>query len=529
MNQNHKSRGSIVGFLIRSYILFTLLVVLAGVLTVTVFLFLASSDLLKWSDNNPGKYVDLLSEEDYDEFPAEQIFGHRGAFLILDENHQELYRSDEELQLSYTPEELSIIPAFDKDVEVRIETYQDDEDRRIVVVTKKRTPAEGQETKIMTVFDEDFHVLFTSDRLPLETLTRQEFDLYSMRPTDELITTRYDFTTADGSPRTMLIRSDSLEEIYNQKINTAFTWILGIFAVEYILLILLFVVVINRKIKKPLRLLQQAMIRFPDEHGEMNISYSGPKEFVRIFDHFDRMSQCLSITEQENKALQEQKQSMLADISHDLKTPITVIQGYARALHDGLMEESQRDAYLDAIYHKSELLTQLINAFSEYNKLEHPTYEIHPVPTDVCEYARQYLSEKYDEIETAGFQLQVEIPETPLKYSLDAFQFRRILDNLISNAFRHNPRGTTILFEVSKRAEGICLTVADDGVGVPPELAPRIFEPFTVGNASRTRDGTGLGLSIARKIVLLHGGTISLRIPPREGYSTEFEILLPDN
>lgn len=529
MNQNHKSRGSIVGFLIRSYILFTFLVVLAAVLTVTVFLYLASSDLLKWSDDNPGKYADLLTTEDYEAFPVERIFGDRGAFVVLDGAGQICYQSDPSLQLAYTPEEQSVIPAFDKDVEVRIETYQDDQDQRVVLVTKKRTPTNGQETKVLTVFDEELRVRYTTDQLPLEKLTQREFRLYAMLPTDELITTCYHFTAEDGSPRTMLIRSDSLEEVYNQKINTTFTWILGIFVVEYVLLILLFVAVINRKIKKPLRLLQQAMIRFPDDRGGVEISYSGPKEFVRIFDHFDRMSQCLSITEQENKALQEQKQSMLADISHDLKTPITVIQGYARALHDGLMEEGQRDAYLEAIYHKAELLTQLINAFSEYNKLEHPTYEIHPAVTDVCEYARQYLSEKYDEIEAAGFQLQVEIPETPLRYPLDAFQFRRVLDNLISNAFRHNPRGTTIFFEVSKRPGGVCITVADDGVGVPPEIAPRIFEPFTVGNASRSRDGTGLGLSIARKIVLLHGGTIALKIPPREGYRTEFEILLTDS
>ena len=529
MKQNHKSRGSIIGFLIRSYILFTLLVILAAVLTVTVFLFLASNDLIKWSDDNPGKYADLLEAEEYEEFPAEQIFGDRGAFVVLDADYQILYRSDDTLTIPYTPEELEFLPAFDKDVEVRIEDYLDDEDEHVTVVTKKRTPVNGQETKVMTVFDDAYSVQYTTDDLPREELTYREFQLYAMLPTDELITTGYRFTAEDGSSRIMLIRSDSLEEIYDQKINAAFSWVLGIFLVEYVLLILVFVVVINRKIKKPLRLLQQAMLRFPDDHGELEISYSGPREFVRIFDYFDRMSQCLSITEEENKALQEQKQSMLADISHDLKTPITVIQGYARALHDGLMEESQRDAYLEAIYHKAELLTQLINAFSEYNKLEHPTYELHPVSTDVCEYARQYLSEKYDEIETAGFGLQVEIPETPLRYPLDAFQFRRVLDNLIANAFRHNPRGTTILFEVTPRPGGVAVIVADNGVGVPPEIAPRIFEPFTVGNASRSRDGTGLGLSIARKIVLLHGGTISLKLPPREGWSTEFEILLTDS
>ena len=528
MKQERKSRGSIVGFLIRSYILFTLLVVLAAVVTVTVFLYLASSDLIKWSDDNPGKYLDLLTEETYEEFPTEQIFGEAGAFSILDEDLRILYQSDPEWGLPCTPEELGFVPAFDKDVDVRLEEYLDDEDQRVTVLTKKRTPTEGQETKVMTVFDEDLQVQYTTDRLPRETLTEREFQLYAMLPTDALITTRYDFTAADGSPRIMLIRSDSLEEVYDQKINTAFTWVLGTFLVEYVLLIFIFVVLIHRKIKKPLQLLRQAMIRFPDEHGEMEISYSGPREFVRIFDHFNRMSQCLTITEQENKALQEQKQSLLADISHDLKTPITVIQGYARALHDGLMEEGQRDAYLEAIYHKAELLTQLINAFSEYNKLEHPTYQLHPTETDLCEYVRQYLSEKYDEIETAGFQLEVEIPETPLRCQLDGFQFRRVLDNLLSNAFRHNPPGTTIFVEVARRPRCIAVTVADNGVGVPPEIAPRIFEPFTVGNASRSRDGSGLGLSIARKIVLLHGGAISLKTPPRAGYRTEFEILLPD-
>ena len=219
--------------------------------------------------------------------------------------------------------------------------------------------------------------------------------------------------------------------------------------------------------------------------------------------------------------------TLIADISHDLKTPITVIAGYIDAICDGKVPPQETQRYLRAIQGKAEALTELVNAFHEYSKVEHPEFVIHPRRTDLCEFSREYLAGKYEEIDLAGFSLEVSIPEKPVWCLLDELQFRRVLDNLVANALRHNRLGTVLYVDLSVSGASAVLRVADNGAGIPQDRAARIFEPFVVGSDARSGKGSGLGLAITRRIVELHGGTITLSSHPAPGRSTEFVVKLP--
>ena len=150
-----------------------------------------------------------------------------------------------------------------------------------------------------------------------------------------------------------------------------------------------------------------------------------------------------------------------------------------------------------------------------------------PERIDLCEFLREYLAEKYEEIDLAGFALEVSIPETPLVCMLDPLQFRRVLDNLLSNALRHNRLGTILYFGVAAAGQWALVKVGDNGAGIPPERAKHIFEPFVVGSEARSGQGSGLGLAITRHIVEKHGGIIALNPRPPAGRSTEFQLRLP--
>ena len=102
-----------------------------------------------------------------------------------------------------------------------------------------------------------------------------------------------------------------------------------------------------------------------------------------------------------------------------------------------------------------------------------------------------------------------------------------MLDNLLSNALRHNRLGTVLFFDLTAGGGWATLRVADNGAGIPPERARDIFEPFVVGSDARSGRGSGLGLSITRRIVEKHGGTIALSSSPAPGHSTEFVLQLP--
>ena len=165
---------------------------------------------------------------------------------------------------------------------------------------------------------------------------------------------------------------------------------------------------------------------------------------------------------------------MIADISHDIKTPVTVICGGIDAICDGKVPPSDLDRTLRMIRRRADTLAQLTDDFHEYAKVEHPAFVLHTERADLCEFLREYLAAKYDEIELAGFSLETQIPEHPVWCRIDCHQLTRALDNLLSNALRHNRLGTALFFAVTREDRRAVVWIADNGEGIPPERRARI-------------------------------------------------------
>ena len=271
--------------------------------------------------------------------------------------------------------------------------------------------------------------------------------------------------------------------------------------------------------------LNRAMQLLSDGKNNEEIIYSGPKEFVEICESFNVMVNKLESIELEKDKLIKDKQSMLADISHDLKTPITTIQGYSKALADGVISPDEYEKYFNIIYSKANRLTELINIFYEYSKLEHPSFKLVLEEVDLAEYLREYIAIKYEDILENGFNIEVDIPEEVMECKIDKIQFQRVLDNILGNAMKHNPVGTEIYVALSGERGSYKIIIADNGVGIPQEIVNNIFSPFTVGDESRnTKQGSGLGLTITKTIVEMHNGTIKLNKSLQRMYKTVFEI-----
>ncbi len=202
---------------------------------------------------------------------------------------------------------------------------------------------------------------------------------------------------------------------------------------------------------------------------------------------------------------------MISDIAHDLRTPITTVSGYAKALSDGLIPDDQIPEYLDAIRAKSTRMEELINLLFDYSKLESEGFSLSKNECDLCEVVRECVAFQYQDIEAAGMEVDVDIPEEAFMVSMDKLQFSRAINNLITNAIRHNPAGTKIGVFVIRDIHRIYVAVADNGTPISEELAENLFDPFAMGDASRTtKGGSGLGLSIVKKVIELHGFTLRL-------------------
>ncbi len=214
---------------------------------------------------------------------------------------------------------------------------------------------------------------------------------------------------------------------------------------------------------------------------------------------------------------------MLSDIAHDLRTPITTVSGYSKALSDGMVSEDRKQEYLNAIQAKSERMNDLITLLFDYVRVDSEGFKLNKTKLDICEIVRESAAMMYQDIEDAGMTLDVDIPEEQIYVQADKIQFERVVTNLITNAIRHNKPGTEIGVYLQNEDDNTKIMIADTGEMIPEEKVETIFNPFVMGDESRkSGGGTGLGLSIAKKVVELHGFTIRLVQKP---YIARYDIL----
>ncbi len=237
--------------------------------------------------------------------------------------------------------------------------------------------------------------------------------------------------------------------------------------------------------------------------------------------------------EAERKLLYEQKRNlMLSDIAHDLRTPITTIYGYSRAILDGKADKNLTDEYLGLICKKSENVVELINLLFDYVKMDSIGFALHRESIDLSELVRQAGALLYQDFIDAGMELVPDIPEEEIRTKADRVQLSRAINNLLTNAIKHNPAGTRIGLILKEQPGGWRLCVADNGPVIGEEISGDLFEPFKTGDESRkSGGGSGLGLSITHKIATLHGYGLRLcqgnDLPSdieKEGYTKCFLI-----
>lgn len=226
----------------------------------------------------------------------------------------------------------------------------------------------------------------------------------------------------------------------------------------------------------------------------------------------DEVKDIQAETENFYKEYERQRNLLLSDIAHDLRTPITTISGYAKALNDGMVtDEEKKTEYLQAIENKSERMSELITLLFDYVRLGTEGFQLKQEQIDLAELMRKNAALIYSDIEEKGMEFYVDIPEEPCPIYGDEVQVSRVVTNLLTNAIRHNEAGTQITLELRNEGDTPEIIIADNGEQIPEEIARNIFEPFVVGDKSRrTKGGSGLGLSIAKKVVDMHGWELRL-------------------
>ncbi|MEK8212856.1 sensor histidine kinase [Paenibacillus sp. FSL L8-0463] len=282
-----------------------------------------------------------------------------------------------------------------------------------------------------------------------------------------------------------------------------------------------------RKISDPLAKIAGGIDRLKAGDYTVRLDFKLESEFLQIRDTLNGMAEKLERAGEQKKRMELDRQRMLADISHDLKTPISTLYGYAKALHEGMVKDADKQkSYLQSIYNKAKRVNALLDTLFEMTQLDHPEFILDKKEQDIGECMRETILDHLSEIEDKGIELEVGIPEAVVLYPFDRKQMGRVFSNLIANAVRYNPAGTRLRITLEVQPDGLYLEFADNGNGIPAHTQSIIFEPFVRGDKARSNDGgTGLGLAIAQKIVHLHQGSIQLLGTTEE--TTIFHIFLP--
>lgn len=228
------------------------------------------------------------------------------------------------------------------------------------------------------------------------------------------------------------------------------------------------------------------------------------------------------------KRLERVRQDFVANVSHELRTPLTAIQGYVEALRDeGFQDPSQAGHFLGVIQRHSERMDKIVSDLLLLSEMEAPARVLQKenlVLPEVLQAAADSLRPK---AEGKRQTIRLNLPEAIPPIRADSQKIHQVLVNLLHNAISYTPDEGSITLEVGPTQDGVEISVADNGIGIPPEDLSRIFERFYRVDKGRSRElgGTGLGLSIVRHIVEAHGGQV--RVESKPGKGSRFIFSLP--
>ena len=340
-----------------------------------------------------------------------------------------------------------------------------------------------------------------------------------------LITPDYENTDISG-----LADINGWIEILDEKNRVIYTKGAALFAActfVFLFFLLRYARAIRTHVAAPNETLVNGLREITSGNYGTRIRLNAEYEYREIEDSFNLLAEELMTATKERERLNRERRQLLSNIAHDLKTPITTLQGYAKALSDHVVKSpEQQDEYLSAIYRKSVHMTDLVNKLLEYSRLENDTYYLHPENTEFTEFVRTVIIDQYEAFENRRMELETEIPDSEICLSIDRTEIRRVLLNLLGNCIAHNPPGTSVRAVVRSDGHFCTFGLWDNGTPIPEELRDSVFEPFVCGDASRqSGNGSGLGLSICRKVAEKHGGTIVLKEGP-DGYKG-FILSLP--
>jgi signal transduction histidine kinase len=303
-------------------------------------------------------------------------------------------------------------------------------------------------------------------------------------------------------------------QITYQSIGRFFLWG-GLLAIAVALLL---ATMISRRMLAPVRALTGAARRLGKGDFSQRVQTKDKSELGELAESFNSMADDLERAER-------LRRNMVADVAHELRTPLSNLSGYLEAISDGVLKPDK--AAISSLREEATTLSRLVTDLQELSLADAGELKLTRQPEDMAQLIKQAVAAQQSQASAKGLTVKAELPPGLPEVNVDAHRIGQVLRNLLDNAVAHTPGGGSVTLTAVNMGDEMKIRVTDTGEGIPPDDLPNIFERFYRVDRSRTRStgGTGLGLTITRRLVEAHGGRIEAESDPGRG--STFTITLP--
>ncbi len=303
-----------------------------------------------------------------------------------------------------------------------------------------------------------------------------------------------------------------------RKLLTSTSYFLLIGGSIAIAIALVLIFFLSRRITSPIAVLSRTARRLGQGDLSQRVHVRGEGEVAALAQAFNIMA-----TDLENN--EQLRRNLIADVAHELRTPLSNIKGYLEAIRDGVMEPD--DTTIRSLNEEAALLSQLVNELQELSLAEAGELKLVYQAEDIIELVKQAIDPWQPQSKIKGISLSLNLPDNLPMVNIDWQRINQVMHNLLENAVVHTSKGGSITVAAIRQGDWVEVSVSDTGEGIPAADLPNIFERFYRVDRSRARatGGSGLGLTIAKRLVEAHGGKIT--VSSQLGKGSRFSFTLP--